>query len=289
MVSYYKVEDVKNNLLPRPLSDPRLQNISVRPELYLNQNFRTPVEETEHYASDSHMRAYPQAMYLSMTRQQAPVVSYGDRGHGSQSYAPNHYQPPARSSAPAVKTDVQRTSVPSSVYSAKYTSNYANMPRYDTQSNSMMPPAYHTAVQPLTSSYWSMSAHSGRSFFGNVMDSSPVSQLPHTSSTAQRRYADAVRHSSPAQSYAMHSAPAGGVAQSPIQDMKSALSAANSSSANDTHLSYRNASYQMQTPHTAHVKPDMNGFGINGNTGYATQPIGQGYQSYHPFPQAFRN
>ncbi|EGP84889.1 uncharacterized protein MYCGRDRAFT_46572, partial [Zymoseptoria tritici IPO323] len=45
MVSYYKVDDVKNNLLPRPLSDPRLQNISVRPELYLKQNFRAPVEE----------------------------------------------------------------------------------------------------------------------------------------------------------------------------------------------------------------------------------------------------
>ncbi|EME82424.1 uncharacterized protein MYCFIDRAFT_165510, partial [Pseudocercospora fijiensis CIRAD86] len=45
MVSYYKVDDVKNNLLPRPLSDARLQNISVRPELYLKQNFRAPVEE----------------------------------------------------------------------------------------------------------------------------------------------------------------------------------------------------------------------------------------------------
>ncbi|EMC97388.1 hypothetical protein BAUCODRAFT_50943, partial [Baudoinia panamericana UAMH 10762] len=45
MVSYYKVDDVKNNVLPRPMSDPRLQNICVRPELYLKQNFRAPVEE----------------------------------------------------------------------------------------------------------------------------------------------------------------------------------------------------------------------------------------------------
>ncbi|KJX99488.1 hypothetical protein TI39_contig355g00026 [Zymoseptoria brevis] len=66
MVSYYKVDDVKNNLLPRPLSDPRLQNISVRPELYLKQNFRAPVEETEHYAIDGHMNAHPQMMYSSM-------------------------------------------------------------------------------------------------------------------------------------------------------------------------------------------------------------------------------
>ncbi|TKA31573.1 hypothetical protein B0A54_15706 [Friedmanniomyces endolithicus] len=73
MVSYYKVEDVKNNILPRPLSDPRLQNISVRPELYLKQNFRAPVEETEHYAIDGHMHAHPQAMYSSM------VGGYGGR------------------------------------------------------------------------------------------------------------------------------------------------------------------------------------------------------------------
>jgi hypothetical protein len=66
MVSYYKVDDVKNNVLPRPLSDPRLQNISVRPELYLKQNFRAPVEETEHYAIDGHMNAHPQMMYSSM-------------------------------------------------------------------------------------------------------------------------------------------------------------------------------------------------------------------------------
>ncbi|KAF2768707.1 hypothetical protein EJ03DRAFT_273603, partial [Teratosphaeria nubilosa] len=45
MVSYYKVDDVKNGMLPRPLSDPRLANIAVRPELYLKQNFRAPVEE----------------------------------------------------------------------------------------------------------------------------------------------------------------------------------------------------------------------------------------------------
>ncbi|KAK5119992.1 hypothetical protein LTR85_007068 [Meristemomyces frigidus] len=66
MVSYYKVDDVKNNKLQRPLSDPRLQNMTVRPELYLKQNFRAPVEETEHYAIDGQMHAYPQMMYSSM-------------------------------------------------------------------------------------------------------------------------------------------------------------------------------------------------------------------------------
>ncbi|KAK5681988.1 Global transcription regulator sge1 [Elasticomyces elasticus] len=148
MVSYYKVEDVKNNLLLRPLSDPRLQNISVRPELYLQQNFRAPVEENEHYAIDCHMHALPQAMYLSMVggygiqpgqyvgqpctsmyglqastaasvygamagtpwaMQQASVGSCGNRGYSSQSYTPNHYQPLAGPSAPAVRTESLHT------------------------------------------------------------------------------------------------------------------------------------------------------------------------------------
>lgn len=67
MVSYYKVDDVKNNVLPRPLQDGRLQHISVRPELYLKQNFRAPIEETEHYAIDQQMHAHPQVMYSQIS------------------------------------------------------------------------------------------------------------------------------------------------------------------------------------------------------------------------------
>lgn len=92
MVSYYKVDDVKNNQLPRPLADPRLQNISVRPELYLKQNFRAPVEETEHYAVDGAMHAHPQMMYSSMNG------AYGVPQHGqyfrNQQY-PSMYGMPA--------------------------------------------------------------------------------------------------------------------------------------------------------------------------------------------------
>lgn len=66
MVSYYKVEDVKQGNLPRPISDSRLSGISVRPELYLKQNFRAPVEETEQYALDGHGQAYSQMIYSSM-------------------------------------------------------------------------------------------------------------------------------------------------------------------------------------------------------------------------------
>jgi hypothetical protein len=66
MVSYYKVNDVKHNLLSRPLQDPHLQHISVRPELYLKQNFRAPIEEIEYYNMDRQIYAHRQVMH-SMT------------------------------------------------------------------------------------------------------------------------------------------------------------------------------------------------------------------------------
>lgn len=66
MVSYYKVDDVKNNLLPRPGSDQRLQGLAVRPELYLKQNFRAPLEETEAFAIDGQMHAHPNVIYSPM-------------------------------------------------------------------------------------------------------------------------------------------------------------------------------------------------------------------------------
>ena len=97
MVSYYKVDDVKNNVLPRPLSDPRLQNITVRPELYLKQNFRAPVEETEHYAIDGHMHAHPQMMYPSM--QGGPYGVRPGQYFAGQQY-PQMYGMPASAASP---------------------------------------------------------------------------------------------------------------------------------------------------------------------------------------------
>ena len=58
MVSYYKVEDVKNNSLSRPPSDARLQDIVIRPELFLKQNFRTPVEESDPFALDRQLQMH---------------------------------------------------------------------------------------------------------------------------------------------------------------------------------------------------------------------------------------
>ncbi|KAF1346488.1 Gti1/Pac2 family-domain-containing protein, partial [Delphinella strobiligena] len=45
LVSYYTVEDVKQRRLQRPLTDTRLTGLTVRPELFMKQNFRAPVEE----------------------------------------------------------------------------------------------------------------------------------------------------------------------------------------------------------------------------------------------------
>lgn len=83
LVSYYKIDDVKQRLLHRPLSDPRLTNITVRPELYLKQNFRSPVEETEHYAVDpNNMHAHPGVLY-------SPQGMYSMRP--GQYAGPQHY------------------------------------------------------------------------------------------------------------------------------------------------------------------------------------------------------
>jgi hypothetical protein len=74
MVSYYKVDDVKHNALARPLQDPRLQHISVRPELYLKQNFRAPIEETEHYAIDGQATQQDSILECTPRWQQATLV-----------------------------------------------------------------------------------------------------------------------------------------------------------------------------------------------------------------------
>ncbi|KAI5254559.1 hypothetical protein E4T42_02265 [Aureobasidium subglaciale] len=59
LVSYYTVEDVKQRKLQRPLVDTRLNGIAIRPELYLKQNFRAPVEESDQFAVDHSGHAYP--------------------------------------------------------------------------------------------------------------------------------------------------------------------------------------------------------------------------------------
>ena len=128
MVSYYKVEDVKNNALPRPLTDARLQNITVRPELYLKQNFRAPVEETEHYAIDGQMHAHPQLVYSSMQGAPSP---YGVRP--GQYFAGQPYQIYAiQGGAQSPYGPVTGASWPAQQQSAG-AAPYGNPPGYPTQ------------------------------------------------------------------------------------------------------------------------------------------------------------
>lgn len=131
MVSYYKVDDVKNNKLQRPLSDPRLQGISVRPELYLKQNFRAPVEETEHYAIDGHsMHAYPQVMYSSSM---GSASAYGVRpGQYTGQPQPYAMYGMATTTAPNMYGSLTGTSWPTQQAPTSAIA-YGNQPTYPSQ------------------------------------------------------------------------------------------------------------------------------------------------------------
>jgi hypothetical protein len=95
MVSYYKVDDVKRNALARPLQDPHLQRISARPELYLKQNIRAPIEETKYYAIDQQRYANPRTMYQMVAGGQ----NMGPGQYYSTGQYPGTYAPVAISNA----------------------------------------------------------------------------------------------------------------------------------------------------------------------------------------------
>lgn len=309
MVSYYKVDDVKNNLLPRPLSDPRLQNISVRPELYLKQNFRAPVEETEHYAIDGQMHAHPQMMYSPMpagpygvrpgqyfagqqypnmyamttsaaspypTLQQSssgPVAYGGHPAYAGQNYQ-GFYKGPGQ---PGVKSEDHNATSQSMPYGTQYTPAYPAMQQRNSSQSTptMVQSAYHTPVQQSNSTFGAMSARP--SYGGNNMTSPTTngqSQPPY-GSTAGQPYA--VR--SPAQNYGMHNPPSSAVAQSPHTGVKSpnpAASASTSAQSLSATDSYRSGPYPA--PQSAHTGGDMSGLGISSGSGYP--PQGQQSQAY---------
>ncbi|KAJ6782910.1 hypothetical protein PWT90_04899 [Aphanocladium album] len=52
LVSYYNVDDVTSGKLQTPSNSLGLQNITPRSELFLSQNFRTPVDEVEYAVAD---------------------------------------------------------------------------------------------------------------------------------------------------------------------------------------------------------------------------------------------
>lgn len=314
MVSYYKVDDVKNNLLPRPLSDPRLQNISVRPELYLKQNFRAPVEETEHYAIDGHMNAHPQMMYSSMAGGPygvPPGQFYGSRPYpgmygmaassgpgmysgmtgaswpgqqatagalpygGHQAYGGQGYGSYYKPADQANGKTESQPSTQSMPYGNQYAPSYPNMQRSGSVST---PSMYQTPVQPGSSTF------GGRPSYGSGSINSPSANgqapQPYGSASSQPY---AVR--SPTQSYSMQSAPQSAVSQSPHPGGKSPQPshAGNPSDPNSqlhsSGMPYpRSSGYGVpQTSPSGHPGGDMNGLGISTSSTYAPPAGGPAY------------
>ena len=321
MVSYYRVDEVKNNILPRPINDQRLQGITVRPELYLKQNFRAPVEETEHYAIDGHMHAHPQMMYsmqgspygvrpgqyfggpqysnvygmpastanayggVSGTAWPTQQASAGTAPYGSsQPYAGQNYSGGYyKSETPTTaKSEPQSSTSSSMPYGNQYTAPYPPMQRNGSQSTpSMVGSAQQTPVQQASSTFGSISARP--SYSGGSMTS------PTTNGQSQSAYGSASAQQypvrSPPQSYGMQSAPNSAVARSPYPGVKSPNSAA-PASAPATEMSYRSASYS--TP-SAHQSADMSGLGISTTSGYPNQsPQSTRYSAYSVSGPSYR-
>jgi hypothetical protein len=319
MVSYYKVDDVKSNTLPRPVNDPRLQGITVRPDLYLKQNFRAPVEETEHYAIDGHMHAHPQMMYsmqnspyavragsffggsqypnvypmpttsanpyggVSGTAWPTQQASAGASAYGNSQPYPGHgYGGYYKSSTPTTAKTEDPSSTSSMPYGSQYTPAYPPMQRNGSQSTpSMAGSTYQTPVQPQSSTFGSMSARP--SYSGSSMTS------PTTNGQSQSVYGSApapqypVR--SPSQNYPIQSAPNTAIAQSPHTGVKSPNIAA-PASAPAADMSYRSASYSGPS---AHAGGDISGLGISSNSEYPSQPPqSTSYSAYSGSGQTYR-
>lgn len=219
MVSYYKVDDVKNSKLPRPMTDPRLQGISIRPELYLKQNFRSPVEETEHYAMDGNMHAHPHMLYSMQTapyamrpgqyfagqqyqsmypmpqpapntytnwssQQPSSAVPYRNHAaYGGQGYA-NYYKPEAQTG----KTEDATTSSQTMPYTSQYASAY---PHPQTQGQTGRPE--DTSTSPQTASYASQYAYSNPNYYNQqgqgIKPEDPTTSTQTMSYTSQYAHA----------------------------------------------------------------------------------------------------
>ena len=320
MVSYYKVDDVKNNLLPRPLSDPRLANISVRPDLYMKQNFRAPVEESEQYAIDNHLHVHPQMMYSSM-----PGGAYGVRpGQYFGSQYPGMYAVPPSTGAnmyggvtgsawsPHHPASAGAMSYGAPPYGSQSYSPYYKPPggpssasgpkQEESQPPSQGIPYPHHYPTPYTgvqrhgsysqqapSPYGSMSGSNGRPSYGGSMQSPTA-----TNGQSQPVYGNAPSQSyavrSPTQTYGIQSAPQSAVPPSPHSAVKSPHSAhpaTPSQSDPNSQMHYRSNSYPVahSNPPSGHPSGggDINGLGISNNSSYSTgpgAPNSSGYSSY---------
>ncbi|KAI4722105.1 hypothetical protein E4T48_01665 [Aureobasidium sp. EXF-10727] len=142
LVSYYTVEDVKQRKLGRPLNDSRLNGIAIRPELYLKQNFRAPVEEQDQFAVDHSGHAYPQlGGYSHMVAPSGYMMR--------QSYVAPGY-PPMYGAAPVSTGAGSYSAAPSQQsYNGYYSRTDAPTPQTSTNSYTPMPPIQSQYQSPM--------------------------------------------------------------------------------------------------------------------------------------------
>ncbi|KAG9659498.1 hypothetical protein KCU95_g19745, partial [Aureobasidium melanogenum] len=157
LVSYYTVEDVKQRKLQRPLTDSRLNGIAIRPELYLKQNFRAPVEEQDQFAVDHSGHAYPQLGYSHMV---APSGYMMRQSYVAPGYPPMYGAAPVSTgagvynslpaTAPAPSWPQSYSAAPSQQsYNAYYSRADASTPQTSTTSYTPMPPMQSQYQSPM--------------------------------------------------------------------------------------------------------------------------------------------
>lgn len=312
MVSYYKVDDVKNNVLPRPLSDPRLQNITVRPELYLKQNFRAPVEETEHYAIDGHMHAHPQMMYPQM--QAGPYAVRPGQYFAGQQY-PQMYAMPGSGASPypAVSGTSWPQQQPTAAavaygnppgyapqnYGPYYNNRTPNQPpgsvgKTEDQNATQQPSPYPNPYPPPYPGMPRNGSQSTPTMMQPGYQNTPVQQSsanfggrqsyggnnvtsPSSNGQPQQQYANTPTQAygvrSPTQPYPMQNTPGGPVAQSPQPNVKSPNPGAPNAPAAPMGAPDGNMSYRSGAyPQPGNSNSDISGLGISNSPSYPPPP-----------------
>ncbi|KAI1367804.1 Gti1/Pac2 family-domain-containing protein [Xylaria arbuscula] len=76
MVSYYSIEDVKANRLPTPGQDSRLAGVCPRFALYNQNNFRSPVDDSELNVADVASFTNPNMAYAAMVDARSRATSF---------------------------------------------------------------------------------------------------------------------------------------------------------------------------------------------------------------------
>ena len=99
LVSYYNVEDVKNNTLMTPLQDPQFFGLYPRPDLIQNQNFRVAVDHEEHtlHVGEGWMQQVQNDFFRMKSAGQAgmmPAEWTGQRSMSVPQIHPQFYQQP---------------------------------------------------------------------------------------------------------------------------------------------------------------------------------------------------